>query len=382
MRTVALAPSLWFARRSRTTWGWRGLPRLFSRARGARDGWLDPAARKISLELRSDGAGDTVNLVPLVQEIAARHPGAELTVVTNHPEIPFPMCAPNVRSVDRVPPGQPRSCHLDLSPEVRYHLLCPHWLQYVLIAGLSSVTLRDDPFPLLGDEDGGLWARLGAEPFVLLHARNMRTAWEGRNTDAENFLFLVRRLRDAGYRVWGIGNDGEPQDEIPHLGRLTMVQLVHAVRRARGFVGVDSFPMHLAALYDKPILGYFGATYPFVVLTPVTRFVALRNEALSCNGCVYVTRPVGYNKCWFGDQRCGARLPDEYLERQLERFAPLLRDPDARIDEPRPDLLEQQLRAAQLLYEEALLIEDLRHRITIPAGLREMIRAMVSWDKT
>src|SRR5262249_44760229 len=139
MRTVALAPSLWFARRSRTTWGWRGLPRLFSRARGARDGWLDPAARKISLELRSDGAGDTVNLVPLVQEIAARHPGAELTVVTNHPEIPFPMCAPNVRSVDRVPPGQPRSCHLDLSPEVRYHLLCPHWLQYVLIAGLSSV---------------------------------------------------------------------------------------------------------------------------------------------------------------------------------------------------------------------------------------------------
>jgi hypothetical protein len=340
-------------------------------------GWLDPQARRIFLQLHSHGAGDVVNLVPLVQELAARHPSATLFVVTNHDTIPFDRCAANVRVIARLPDDEPgeAACHLDLEPWVRYHLLCPHWLQYFVIAGIGSCTLRDDPFPLLG---GGVPARLEAAltagPYVLLHARNSRGQWHGRNTDAANIRHLVRRMHDAGLRVFEIGNDAAPEGDVPRLGPLSTTELCQAMRGARGFIGIDSFPLHVAALYDKPTLAFFGATYPSVVLTPVTRLLTLRNEALGCDGCVYVTRPVGYNQCHFGDQRCGEPLPAAYLDQQADHLLALIKDPDARVETVPRAQLEYQLRSAQLVYEEAMLIQALRRHRPMER-LRERLQA-------
>jgi hypothetical protein len=147
---------------------------------------------------------------------------------------------------------------------------------------------------------------------------------------------------------------------VPHLGPLSATELLQAMRDAHGFIGIDSFPLHVAALFDRPTLAFFGATYPSVVLTPVTRLVALRNEALACNGCVYVTRPVGYNVCHFGDQRCGEPLPGAQLDACADRFLALVADADAAPPLPPVAELEAQLRAQQMTFEAALVIDNAR----------------------
>jgi ADP-heptose:LPS heptosyltransferase len=369
MRTIVLAPSAWSRRRAPTR-SQRGTSALLPAGRRSPPRqWLGPQPRRIYVELRSHGAGDVINLVPLVRELAARHPAATVFVVSNHDGLPFSSLAANVRTLPALPADEridgDDACHLDLTPWVRYHLLCPHWLQYLLIAGVGSCTVGGDPFPLL---PSGVPARLAsalAEPYVLLHARNTRAEWQGRNTDPANLRHLVERVRARGYRVWAIGNDADPVDGVPHLGSLTATELMQAMRGAHGFVGIDSFPLHVAALYDRPSLAFFGATYPSVVLTPVTRLVALRNEALACNGCVYVTRPIGYNECHFGDQRCGEPLPAERLDDCAERFAALLADAQAAPVLPSTAELEAQLRAHQLAFEEAIVIDQLRDRLPL-----------------
>ena len=276
------------------------------------------------------------------------------------------------------------SLYFDLSHEVRYHSYAPHWLQYFAITGIGQYTHRPDPFPLLPAADfqqfdERLTAAVGdARGFVLLHLENTRVEWEGRNTDPENLRMIARELVKRGYCVLEIGNENLPGSEFPHLGKLTLEELTWAMKRCDGFVGIDSFPMHVAALYDKPLLGFFAATLPEVVLPPVSRLTVVRNEAIPCNGCVYITRPRDHNICVLGHLECAHRLPDSYLLGQLDLFL-ISMAPTERVI-PDRFALEQTWRMALQLFEHGVLLDRLRGKRFVGSELRRQVAAIVSTD--
>jgi ADP-heptose:LPS heptosyltransferase len=345
----------------------------------------DSALKRVYLELNSNGLGDVINLVPLVQEIAALRPDVAVIVVTNQSKLPFRWCAPQVTTRPDTPSEEdrtgPGSLYFNLSRDVRYHLYAPHWLQFFAITGIGQYTYRGDPFPLLPERelrefDARLAATVGSQRgFILLHQENTRIEWEGRNTDPENLRVIARALAQQGFRILEIGNDNPSGGEFTHLGKLTLEELTWAMKRCDGFVGIDSFPMHVAALYNKPLLGFFAATHPEVVLPPASRITVLRNEAIPCNGCVYITRPRDYNRCVLGHLECAHRLPDAYLLKRLERFVESMTDAGSM---PDAQALEHSWRMAQQLLEQSVLLDRLRGRHWIPEDLRQRIAASVS----
>ncbi len=378
LRTLGLSSSVWFG------------PLNSRRPSLALDtAFAQPDLREVVLELYSDGLGDVINLVVLIQEIAARAPQAQIVVVTNHSKIPFHFCAQNVRTVSSLPERPKTSAtstvYVNLTDNVRYHLYCPHWLQYLLIAGLGTYTRQNDPFPFLNpaafsDFAARLLQIQQGRPLVLFHMQNVRTDWAGRNTHLQNLLETARAVQTAGYAVVEVGNDNSPTGEFPHLAPLRIEELIYAMRVGSGFVGIDSFPMHVAALYDKPILGFFAATYPDVVLPPVSRLITLRDEELRCNGCVYMTRPVSYNRCILGTQACQRRLPTEYLLERQQQFLNLLAHPEATVPGPSAAQLEHMLRMAQLLFEQTLVLERFPLGGFVSASLRRKIRTLIAAD--
>ena len=91
--------------------------------------------------------------------------------------------------------------------------------------------------------------------------------WVSKQWPMESYTHLARRLeRDLGM---ALVVNGPPSSEDV-LGRIEgawthtsgLPGLIHATRRAKAVVGVDSGPLHLAAALNKPGVAIFGPTDP------------------------------------------------------------------------------------------------------------------------
>jgi heptosyltransferase-1 len=129
-------------------------------------------------------------------------------------------------------------------------------LELVEAAGASSI-VRAFPLPA-GHPEGAL----PPGDFVLA---SPLAGWPAKQWPMENYGALAARLR----REFGMPLvlNGPPGAEVwlagaawPHVSGVS--GLIHATRRARAVVGIDSGPMHLAAALAKPGVALFGPTDP------------------------------------------------------------------------------------------------------------------------
>jgi len=102
----------------------------------------------------------------------------------------------------------------------------------------------------------------------------------------------------------------------------------------------------------------------------------MRNEAIPCNGCVYITRPLHWNKCKLGHLECTHALPEAYLQDRFERFLATIESPAAA--EVPVHALEHAWRMAQLHFDEAVLLDRVRKKWLLPNQLRRRAAASVS----
>jgi len=112
----------------------------------------------------------------------------------------------------------------------------------------------------------------------------------------ERFLKLSQDLRGevdfyfiGGRKDWELKEfaermEGLYQGVFSLVGRLDLRELVWVMRRARGVVTVDTGPMHLASLLNKPILALFGPT-SFVRTGPWSQRSIVLYEDISCRPC-------------------------------------------------------------------------------------------------
>lgn len=136
---------------------------------------------------------------------------------------------------------------------IRSHHAVERNLDLAAAAGASSI-LRTFPLPP-GEPEG----RLPEGDFVLA---SPLAGWGAKQWPLEHYSVLAEHLR----REWHLPLVIDAAEPIRVEGAETHVSgirgLIHATRRATAIVGVDSGPMHLAAVLGKPGVALYGPTDP------------------------------------------------------------------------------------------------------------------------
>jgi ADP-heptose:LPS heptosyltransferase len=175
----------------------------------------------------------------------------------------------------------------------------------------------DDPFWVshagLSSFSKGLFRRSKRK---IAHRAWPETSWreffERITADLTLRLVLTGSSRDALlHRELLAGLSPAARARIVDLaGATTPLVLAALLERARGYVGVDTGPMHVAAAVGTPVVALFGPTNPAICgpRGPVAEPVIIR-EALHCSPCVRSVR----KHC--RDNRCMQAIdPDHVVE--------------------------------------------------------------------
>jgi len=157
------------------------------------------------------------------------------------------------------------------------------------------------------------------EPYVVLHAG--RTNWVGRDWNVNHFDEIAKRLLHLGKKVVCIGTEADRRTpcDIDLRGRTSITQLAGVISQAEAFVGIDSFPFHVAQAVGTKGACFFGS------ILPQTRIYQDNMKGVSvsdlpCIGCHHrKPRPsVVTNICETGTHDCVNNLSVDMFWSKIE----------------------------------------------------------------
>ena len=181
-------------------------------------------------------------------------------------------------------------------------LACSHAQDKNLLfcSHLGCLARKEDFFLCTGEPSerraGEFLARHGVaagEKIVYLHAA---ARWQAKFWRQERWAALADRLAEDGLRVIFGGSNGDKaylgpiaagmaRPPIIAAGELDLAASVALLKRSVLYVGLDSGPMHMAALAGVPVVALFGPTHPERVGPYRVAHRIVRDEDLSCLGC-------------------------------------------------------------------------------------------------
>ena len=138
--------------------------------------------------------------------------------------------------------------------------------------------------------------------YALIHCQP--TAWPGRNINPNILIDSILYLKKNGYDVYEIGTESFTKEVLLHT---KINDLIRLMSEASFFLGIDSFPMHLAQTFNVPGVAAFGCINPKYRLfnnciTPVTANV-------TCKFCHHtLTPPITFSKCKLDNPICINRI--------------------------------------------------------------------------
>lgn len=140
--------------------------------------------------------------------------------------------------------------------------------------------------------------------YIVFHVA--KTKWAGRVWSPLQFEMLSIRLRSMGRKVVCVGKsmDHRVTCDLDLLGRTSVSQLAYVIKNAHMFVGVDSFPMHVAQTFKTPGVCFFGSIIPNTRLINDSIHPIVAN--LDCIGCHH-RQPIPSTvtvKCEMGSMDC------------------------------------------------------------------------------
>lgn len=152
------------------------------------------------------------------------------------------------------------------------------------------------------------------ENYAVIHSG--KTKWVGREWSPTKFEIVANKLRKLGMPVVCIGllGDHKINCDLDLRGKTTIAQLAYIIERSQIFIGIDSFPMHIAQALDTPGVCFFGS------IDPKTRIISSKMHAvvadrLPCLGCHQRKPPPS-----FVTTSCETQLQDCINNVSIERF--------------------------------------------------------------
>jgi ADP-heptose:LPS heptosyltransferase len=141
-----------------------------------------------------------------------------------------------------------------------------------------------------------LLARQGiSEKQVVIYA-NPCARWQTKFWSAEYWASLADLIFAQGKALVFAGSPADRKfiaqissrmQSKPYIaaGDLGLTEAVALLKRSAAYVGLDSGPMHMAAMTQTPVVALFGPTHPERVGPYGVKHVVVRNEKLACLGC-------------------------------------------------------------------------------------------------
>jgi ADP-heptose:LPS heptosyltransferase/GT2 family glycosyltransferase len=124
------------------------------------------------------------------------------------------------------------------------------------------------------------------EKYVVMHAG--KTLWVGRNWSTLKFDQISSRIRSKGYSVVCVGTSSDHKTSVCDLDlrdKTTIPQLATVIMKAKLFVGIDSFPMHVAQVFEVPGICFFGSINPETRLLENSSITPVSAGGMKCLGC-------------------------------------------------------------------------------------------------
>lgn len=287
-------------------------PLLLSQARPE----TERPVNKILLR-RLDARGDALVAAGVCAALKKKYPNTTLSFTTNHADVikgnPY---------IDEI--VEPR--HIHSTPfDLYYNLdLCYEWRPNVNIlnayAEAVGVNVKDCKVHVeIETFDFDL-----PEDYVVIHPG--KTNWAGRDWPHDKFEELSIKLMNDGINVVSIGKHSEK--EIPCTinlcGKTSIGQMGYVIQKSRGFIGIDSMPMHVAMAVDTPGVSIFGCIRPDLRIYN-SKMIGITAKSLSCLGCHHrKTAPSTVTKtCEIGTNAC---LTGVTVEEVYSKFLSVIRE--------------------------------------------------------
>lgn len=220
--------------------------------------------------------GDVLLITPIVRALARQNPLSPIKVETAFPELFFgnPHVVEAATSIR--PTGDARFINLDMAYE---NTTYTHYVDaYAHAAGVTDFDRIKEIHMTAESRDEAL-ARLGPGKWIAMHVGP--TTWPGRNWPLDRFSDVARYLKhEHGLQTVLVGHDDrQPVACDLDLRGATSTMLTAAViERCRLFVGIDSFPMHVAQAVGTPTVGIFGQSSPQFVMTDDSPHIGVQGD--------------------------------------------------------------------------------------------------------
>jgi ADP-heptose:LPS heptosyltransferase len=131
---------------------------------------------------------------------------------------------------------------------------------------------------------------------------NPTARWQSKFWIAKRWSALCDRLREAGLGIVFGGSGGDlnyissitaqmNHQGLVAAGRLSLTESVALMKRAAVYIGLDTGPMHIAAMAGIPVVALFGPTHPERVGPYRVPHRIVRAEGLPCLCCRKRTCP-------------------------------------------------------------------------------------------
>jgi ADP-heptose:LPS heptosyltransferase len=102
-----------------------------------------------------------------------------------------------------------------------------------------------------------------------------------------------------------------------------VAELAWVIKNAKMFVGIDSFPMHVAQSMSVPGVCFFGSILPETRLLKNSSIKSVVAEGIKCLGCHHrkSTPCTATTSCEIGIQDCVNNVTVDHMWRAIEKLA-------------------------------------------------------------
>jgi len=275
---------------------------------------------------RQAAAGDVFLVAGIANQIRTLWPYATITVVTACPKALASYSW--IRTASAIPPDTEYFIDLDQAYEARP--LMPIWEAYTEVANASlPITLQPlyaMPEPEIEEKTiKGLKSIIppDCDKVVVLHAGP--TLWTGRDWPLERWAKLASWLTEKVHAFTiaiGTGRDAALPVLFDFRGRTTTQDVAGIMSLAHLFIGVDSFPMHLAAATGIKTIALFGSIDPWLRLPQYQHLTPITADPLqvACLGCHHIqgfSRTVSY--CFRRSPMCMEQISYESVQSAVKQ---------------------------------------------------------------
>ncbi len=241
-----------------------------------------PEIGKILLT-RDAAHGDVLMAAAVAPALKKMYPKAKITFKTICPEVLVgnPYIDNVVESVSGDDPSFQFCYNLDMVYELR-----PHTNILKAYADEVGVSVDDCELFLKTEE----WKESFPVGYIVIHAGT--TNWAGRDWSATKFEMVANRLRKEGKQIICVGTlkDHKVPCDRDLRGQTNIQQLASIIKGSAFFIGIDSFPMHVAQTFNVPGVAFFGSILPQTRIIK-TNMKGITAQNLGCLGCHHRKKP-------------------------------------------------------------------------------------------